>query len=293
MDIEKCRALLCAVEKNNLSEAASELGYTPSGISRMMATLESEMGLKLLIRNRRGITPTRECEDLLPAIREVVRSGDRLEQEVSEIGGAITGDVEIATAYSSYYKLLSGIIRDFGRLYPGIRVGIQEGRSSLLMRGIEDRSLDFCVISKRSGMCEWIPLFDDEMIAWVPDDHPAVSKKKFRIRDFSEEPFITIYPGRETDTSIVFEKHGVVPNTKHTTSDTYAAYSMVEAGLGVTVVNALYADLWHGKVKALPLEPRVSIPIGIAVTKKDSISPAAERFRDFAVVRLQKLTESI
>ena len=39
MDTEKCRALLCTIETGRLSAAAEQLGYTPSGVSRMMAAL--------------------------------------------------------------------------------------------------------------------------------------------------------------------------------------------------------------------------------------------------------------
>lgn len=48
MDTEKYRALLCAIEKGSLSAAGEALGYTPSGISRMMASLEEEVGLSFL-----------------------------------------------------------------------------------------------------------------------------------------------------------------------------------------------------------------------------------------------------
>ena len=293
MDSEKCKALICAIEKGNLSDAAVKLGYTPSGMSRIVTAMENELGIRLLTRSRRGVEPTRECTSLLPTIREIAKSGARLEQEVAELEGMITGDIEIGTAYSSYYKLLSGIVRDFGEKYPGIRIGIQEGRSSLLMAGIENGDIDFCVISKRKGNCEWIPLFDDEMVAWVPQNHPAVQKNKYSFKEQTNDPFIMIYPGTETDTTNVLGKYGIKPNTRYTTTDTYAAYSMVEAGLGVTIVNALFADLWNGSVVSLPIAPREVIPIGIAVTEPKNISPAAKRFRDFAVDRLQKLTESI
>ena len=51
MDTEKCRALIAALELGSLTAAAESLGYTPSGISRMMAALEDEMGFPLLIRS--------------------------------------------------------------------------------------------------------------------------------------------------------------------------------------------------------------------------------------------------
>lgn len=51
MDTEKCRALLAVLEAGSLSAAAEKLDYTPSGLSRMMAALEQELGFPLLSRS--------------------------------------------------------------------------------------------------------------------------------------------------------------------------------------------------------------------------------------------------
>ena len=71
MDEEKIGALLRALKQGSLSAAAEELGYTPSGISRMMASLEAEFGFPLLIRSRDGLRATRECERLLPHFQTI------------------------------------------------------------------------------------------------------------------------------------------------------------------------------------------------------------------------------
>lgn len=283
MDTDKLKALLAAIRCGNLSEAAQELGYTPSGMSRMMASLENETGLRLLLRSRNGVAATADCLRLLPSFRSLVQLADNVEQEMAELSGAITGEVRVATAYAIYYRPFSDLIGAFCKRYPGIRVDIREGRSSALMKEIEARSLDFCLISKRDGACEWIPLFDDPFYAWVPSDHPAAARGVYKMKEFESDPYIELYPGKESDASRIFDGHGIRPNTRYTTSDTYAAYSMVEAGLGVAAANGLFRNLWSGDVVSLPLSPSVSVPIGIAVTSADGISPAAKKFRDFAV----------
>ena len=71
MDTEKCRALLAVLEAGSLSAAAEKLDYTPSGLSRMMAALEQELGFPLLSRSHSGVQPTRACRTLLPTLREL------------------------------------------------------------------------------------------------------------------------------------------------------------------------------------------------------------------------------
>ncbi|MBQ3263225.1 MAG: LysR family transcriptional regulator, partial [Oscillospiraceae bacterium] len=60
MDTAKCAALLKVLELGSLSAAAEALGYTPSGVSRMMAAMEAETGLPLLRRGRHGVEATEE-----------------------------------------------------------------------------------------------------------------------------------------------------------------------------------------------------------------------------------------
>ncbi len=75
MDTEKCKALITTIEEGSLSAAADRLGYTPSGISRMMAALEEETGFRLLARSRNGVVPTAECEKMMPVFRELIYWG--------------------------------------------------------------------------------------------------------------------------------------------------------------------------------------------------------------------------
>lgn len=283
MDSEKCRVLLYALEKGNLSQAAEDLGYTPSGLSRMMAALEKELGLSLLVRGRSGVAPTRACSELLPALRELVRTGEKVQLKAAELTGVLRGEVQVATAYSVFYKPLADLVRSFSRLYPGVKVGVREGRSSLLMRDIQEQRLDFAIISQRPGDCEWLPLFEDEMVAWLPPDHTSAKAKRYPLKELESDLYIQFYPGEETDAALTCRKHDVTPNLRYTVSDSFAAYEMVEAGLGVALQNGLFDGLWTGDVVSRPLTPAVKVEIGVAVPERDVISPAARRFRDFAV----------
>ena len=77
----------------------------------------------------------------------------------------------------------------------------------------------------------------------------------------------------------VFARCGITPNLKFSTMDSLATYSMVEAGLGLAMNNALNGRAWPGGVRILPLDPPQIVEIG-AATLSD-LSPAARTFLDF------------
>lgn len=280
MELERYRALLCAIEKGSLSAAGEEMGYTPSAISRMMTSLEAEHGFPLLVRRREGVTPTASCEAMLGSIRELVFAGEKLEQLSARIRGADTGTVTIGLAYHTWYSWLSRVAEDFCREYPGIRIRYSSAYTMELVRQLEAREVDICIISRRSGDHGWIPLCRDPLMAMIPPEHPLAKGDAVPLDAFRKEPFIEMYSGIETDNAIVFARYGIEPNISYTIADVHAAYSMVEAGLGISMNNALNSRLWAGNVKFLPLDPPQMVEIGIATAP--SISPAAQRFLEFA-----------
>ena len=292
MDTEKCAALLCAIRVGNLSDAAQKLGYTPSGMSRMMASLEAETGFPLLHRSRSGVRPTQECQKLLPIISELVRLSDMYTEQAQTIMGLDVGEIHIGTAYSTYYELLGKIIAEFTAEHPHIKIEIQEGFSSVLVDQIEKHRIDFCIISWREGNFDWIPLPKDHMVAWVPKNFPVDTLDDpdvFPMKRFETEPCIDIFPDQVTDNSLVFSEYGITPNYRMSAMNTYSASAMVEAGLGVTMCNGLYTETAYSEnLKVLRLSPDPMIDIGIATAPKDQLSPAAHKFRAFALDYLAK-----
>ena len=282
MDTERISALMCAIRERSLTAAAEKLGYTTSGVSRMMAALEKETGFPLLVRSRSGVVPTEECRLLLPLMQEMMALADRYDQMSGELMGLTRGTIRIGTSYYAYYDWFARLIAEFTRLYPGITVEIVEGTSTELICAMEERRADLCVISRRKGRFDWIPLKKDELLACVPEKHPRAKRKTFPVEAFAAEDFIELYPGKETDNSQMLQKNGVTPNVRYSTSDNYAAYVMVAAGLGVTCTNAIIGESFKEGVRYLPLSPKQNVEIGIAIPGKKEMSPAARRFAEFA-----------
>ena len=287
MDTERISALLCAIEERSLTAAAEKLGYTTSGVSRMMAALEKETGFPLLVRSRNGVVPTEECRQLLPLMQEMLALADRYDQLSGELVGLTRGRIRIGTSYYAYYDWFARLIAEFRRSYPGIAVQIIEGTSTELIGDMEEHQADLCIISRRPGSYDWIPLKRDELLACLPEGHPLAKRKTFPVKAFATEDFIELYPGKETDNSQMLQRNGITPQIRYSTSDNYAAYAMVAAGLGVTCTNAIIGESFKEWVRYLPLSPRQPVEIGIAIPKKKEMSPAAKRFAEFAREQFQ------
>ena len=85
MDTKKLEALLTAVELGSFTRAAEVLGYTQSGLTHMMNSLEKDIGFTVLLRGRSGVRLTPAGQRILPLVRDCLTSTAALEREISLI----------------------------------------------------------------------------------------------------------------------------------------------------------------------------------------------------------------
>ena len=281
MDTEKCAALLCALEVGTLARAADRLGYTPSGISRMIAALEEDVGFPLLYRGRSGVSATGECETLLPALRQMVYQAESCRQTAAALRGLEQGSITVGANYRFYARQLAQLMARFREKHPGIAFQTIEGTSTTLVTALQEHRADLCIISRREGPHQWLPLRQDQMMVMLSPQHPLAADA-VPIRRLETESYIEIYPGRETDNSRILAENGVCPRNRFAgVEDDFSAMAMVEAGLGIALVNALIAGTLNGNVVFRPLDPPQYVEVGIATPPPEIMSPAARRFLNF------------
>ena len=278
MEVEKVRVLLAVLEEGSLSGAAEALGYTPSGLSRSIAALEQETGFPLLHREHRGVRPTAACRELLPAMWQLLSAQRQYRQQADALRGLEQGRLAIGCAYSSFLPELARTLAVFSAVHPGIRAELSEGSSSEISAAIREGRVDLAIISRREGDFDWMPLRQDQLVAVLPSRHPLAGCAAYPVEHFAADDFIEILPQKETDNSRLFDRLSLRPRTRFSCGDTLSALSMVEVGLGVTLVNALLLENWPGRAAVLPLDPPQPVEIGVAVLSRAAASPAAREF---------------
>ena len=99
-------------------------------------------------------------------------------------------------------------------------------------------------------------------------------------KNLETEDFIHTLPGQDTDQDRLIKKEGHTLQTRFTTKDGFTTYQMVKAGLGVSFNQAMIARDWKEEVVQVPLSPKRFVSLGMALPKKEKISPAVQRFMD-------------
>ena len=290
MDAEKCRILIDALDYGSISEAARNIGYTPSGISKAISTLEKDAGFPLIMRSHGGIEPTAECTLLLPLLRELVSTIDKIDQTAAGIKGIEIGTLKIGSSYNIYYRWLTEKVAEFFADHPGIKVDAFSDVSAKLKEALDNHQMDACIMSRRDGNHEWIHLKWDQLVVLVPKNHPYTARGSFPLKALASEPYIQIYAGHETDNSIMLERNNIKPRIQFTCADANAAIPIIEAGLGVCIVNELIADgLESENIVPLPIHPQQLVDIGIAIPETAATSPLIKSFVDYLLTKTEEI----
>lgn len=280
MDEVKCEALITATEQGSLSRAARILGYTQPGISRMIHSLEEELGFPLLIRTKKGVELTPNGKTVLPYLEETVRAARLTHETSASILGLLSGTLTIGCYYSVSSMILPPLLKRFGTDYPRVRIILREGTNAELAEALENRTIDFSLAAPtpESLECDHIPILEDELVVWLPPSHPLAGKAAFPLEALASYPFIITQSGQDTDIDRLLSKYHIHPDLHFATKDAYSTYRMVEAGLGISFNQSLFAKGWKGNVVTLPFDPPQVIHLGISIPSLKEASPAAKKF---------------
>ncbi|MFE4712514.1 LysR family transcriptional regulator [Paenibacillus sp. NPDC056722] len=279
MSLSKYEVFLKVVELGSLTKAAEVLGFTQSGISHTINSLETEFGFSLLIRNRSGVRLTVNGEQVLKPIREILNWNEQLKQKVTHIHGLETGTVTIGTFTSVSVHWLPGMIKQFRSLYPYIEFKLMEGDYLEIEQWIEAGVIDCGFISLPTrDKFEVFPLKKDRMLAIVSQEHPISGAPYFPLPQIAHEDFIIPKAGSDYDVRRVLEKAGIEPNVKFSAGDDYAIIAMVDKGLGMSILPELVLKRQNHNVVMLELEEPSFRSLGIAVHSMKHASPATKKF---------------
>ncbi|MBU8878474.1 LysR family transcriptional regulator [Bacillus sp. FJAT-29790] len=279
MSISKYKVLMNVVKHGSLSKAAEVLGYTQSGVSHIINSLEEEFGFLLIIRGRSGIKLTKNGEQVLGTIREVLKWNEHLEQEVAAIHGIEIGTIHIGTFTSVSVHWLPGIIKRFQQEFPRIEIHLVEGDYRQIEEWIIKGEIDcgFVTLPTRDKI-DVIPLQQDQMLILLPPEHPLSSRRVIQLSEIKDEPFIMPRKGSDDDINRVLTNAAIKPDIKFTAGDDYAIMAMVEMGLGISILPELVLRGQQRNIHIKELDKPTFRSLGIAVNSMKNISPANKKF---------------
>lgn len=290
-NIQKYQAFVEVADAGSFTKAAETLAYSQSGISHMVFDLERDWGVALFERSRRGVVLTGDGARLLPEARALCESFRALEATVDEVRGLETGLIRIGVFPSVAAHWIPRIIKRFSADYPGIDYKLRVGDYTEIEEWIADGTVDcgFVLLPLRTdARLIARALEEDEFLAVLPRDHELAGAGVFPVERLAEFPLLS--PASESDDELLefLIRWGVRPTTRLTSWDDRAILSMVEYGMGVSVLSRLMLRGLSQNVVTLPLSDPVFRTIGVAYRSAGHLPLATRRFLDYLEFRKEE-----
>lgn len=275
-------ALQKIIELGSFTKAADALGYTQSSISQMIASLENELAIKLLTRSRVGVKLTIEGAELYPYIERSIISYRAMQEKANEIKGLETGIIRVGTVSSVTCHWMPVLIRGFQELYPHVQFLFHQGDYTTIPEWIRTGAVDFGFITPAAAPdLKTVSIKNGEMLAVLPKNHPLAAGKSVPLKELTRDPFILLEEGHFSEPINAFHEAGLEPNIKYTIHDDYAIMTMVEAGLGVSILAELMLRRTNFDIAYLPIEPPVYRSLAVGYKDKDSLPIASKYFIEY------------
>lgn len=234
------RLFIAVCEERNIARAAARDSLVASAVSKRIAAIEREIGTALLVRGRRGIEPTAAGEVLLRQARDILGAMERMHAEISEFATGVKGSVRVMASVSALAEWLPDDIAAFLARYRSVRVSLDEGVSSEIMRAVREGAADLGVLWDAGALAglRTAPYRSDHLCVIVHAAHPLARHRRLRFAQTLDHPSVGVAPGGMVEAMLRRQAAlvGRTPANRIQVSGFDAACRIVAAGLGLAIL---------------------------------------------------------
>lgn len=291
LELRRLHAFIAIAEEGHITRAAERLGMQQPPLTRLLQSLEAELGVQLMERLPRGVRPTTAGLALLDEARAVLARAEDVAQVVQRAARGEQGRLAVGfTSSASLHPFVSNVLRGFREALPGVTVALEEAGTGELMDALLHERLDAAFVrSPLSGM----PTLQSEliliepMLLAMPLHHPLSlpDELPLALANLADEAFV-LYRRRAGQglydvILAACRAAGFSPLVVQEAPRLTSTLSLVAAGLGVSIVPASMQRLRGDGVAYRPLRdcPGLTAPLHLASRVGDQ-SSVLRRFRE-------------
>lgn len=290
LNAQRLRVFSEVIERGSFSAAADALAYSQSAVSQAIATLEAEVGVSLIERDRRGVRATPAGAALAAHAEGILARMEAAEAELAAIAGARGGHLPIASFPTAGATLMPQAIARFSAAHPGVEVTLAEGEPEEIAPRLRAGEFDLALLFEFEGVGEKpgagirrFELMDDELQLALPADHPLAGRDRLRLEDLKGESWIQTSAASPCAKHVLRSCHGAgfEPRVSFESDDYQTVQGLVAAGVGVALVPRLALSPSRADILIRRLHPKSPVRRVFAATRRGSaVTPAVATMVD-------------
>ncbi|MET7912934.1 LysR substrate-binding domain-containing protein [Streptomyces avermitilis] len=290
MDLQVLRSFQAVAEGTTVTDAAADSRITQPALSRALNRLEDEVGAELFQRVGRVLRLTPAGRVFKEYVDAVLDSYDRGRRAVAEIVDPDAGAVSLAFLHTLGTWLVPRLVTDFRQAFPQARFELHQDGEIGLTRHLLDATADLIITSSEPAhpLITWRRLLVEPLRLAVPARHRLARRRRVRLAEVAEEPFILLKPGyglRGISETLCLEA-GFTPLVGFEGEEVETLRGLVAAGLGVSLIPSSPDSTTppDSPIRYLEItDVRGARDIGIAWLSSRALPPLTRRFLDHAL----------
>lgn len=286
------QCFLVLAHELNFTRSAEIMNITQPSFSKIISSLEDEVGCKLFLRDRRcvqlsdaGAAFYSHAEKLMREFNEGI-----LQAKQAELG--MKGCLRISFLNCCVEELLPELIAMFRARYPKIELSLYDGSQRQAIENLRSNAVDVALVGKQLGLnrlenCCFRTIYQDEYCVLVNKDHPLAERDQVSLTEFESAPFLSVgfnhayHSVTISDINMIIRACadcGFLPNIIRGANTLTNLPLMVECGLGVAFLAEHMKKYASDNVRFLKLSDHKVYFTTVAAWRADNKSPALKNF---------------
>ncbi|WP_413626237.1 LysR substrate-binding domain-containing protein [Luteibacter sp. Lutesp34] len=288
-DLRQLRYFVEVAETLSFTQAAQRLHISQPPLSQQIQSLEADLGVRLLDRNRRRVALTEPGRLFLAEAKAILARADSARMVVTEAAAGFTGHLRLAYAVSvSFHPALPETLLRFSHAVPGVSLHLGEMFTGAQYDAILAGQIDVGLLRAHpEGVANTrqlnVEVIDHEpLVIALPAAHRLAKQPLLRMADLAGERFVAP-PRAQAATlndrlALLANKAGFRPQIRQEAQQIPSLLPLVAAGLGVALVPASLRVVHLKGVAFVPVDdPEAHLLLAVA-SRVDNTSPVLDSF---------------
>jgi DNA-binding transcriptional LysR family regulator len=207
MDINTLKAFVAVAETSSFSLAAERIYLTQSAVSKRIAGLEGELGVKLFDRLGKTTSLNEAGRKLLPRAINMLQEMEDIQRSISNLSGDVGGTLKMGTSHHIGLHRLPPVLRRFRQEHPEVQLDIRFMGSEAACHAVAQGKLELGIVTLPTEIppnLNTAPIWSDPLNLVVSHDHPLAQMKHPTLEELVKHP--ALLPGIGTYTRNILEQ---------------------------------------------------------------------------------------
>jgi DNA-binding transcriptional LysR family regulator len=299
--LQELNVFMTVVQSGTMLKAAERLNTVQPAVSRAIAQLESQLGVRLLDRSRQGVEPTgygRALLDCAIAVFDELRQGIK---NIDALTDPAVGEVRVCCGLHLGASFVSALFARLSRRYPRLVLHLStENTTAALYRAVRERNVDLLIARRADSVADdrlaFEFLFDNSYFIVAGSQHRLARRRRIAPADLIDEAWVLPPPDSAPGAAAIraFRDSGLAyPRATIFALPPDVRMSLLATGRFLTIfsTSALRLPSRRPELKVLPVTlPIPRVPNGIITLKNRTLSPAVQLFIEHAHTLAKQLT---